>query len=352
MDFKKIRFYIFAVLLLSVSLALVYILRVFAYPIFWAAVIAALAHPLYKKLQRRLKSNNLSTAITLIIVTIVILLPLSIIGTLMVTESLGLYETFVDNKGNIGNSAQQLVTALAHNPYLQRLDINDQIIADKIKEASTEIGKFIFTTVTSFTQDSFKFLLMFIIMLYTLFFFVRDGEFFLKKIMHLAPLGDKYEKILYDKFTSTARATIKGTIIVGIIQGVLGGIMFFIAGIQGVLIWGIAMAVLSIIPGPGAAIIWLPAAIILFILGFVWQPIFIILVGTLVIGTIDNVLRPALVGKDIQMPELLIFFSTLGGIVVFGASGFMIGPIIAAFFVALWQMYEHYYRNELNHNNG
>jgi predicted PurR-regulated permease PerM len=350
MDFNKVRNYLFIFLLVGITAAFFLLLKVFAYPIFWAAVIAALAHPLYKKIRGAVKNPSLSSAITLTLITFAILIPLIFIGTFVVKESLSLYALFIDNKGNISNSAQEFIGAIQNNYYVQKFDIDQTIITQKLSELSTGIGHFIFNTASSFTQNSFEFILMFIIMLYTLFFFIRDGEFFLKKIMHLSPLGDRYEKILYDKFTSTVGATIKGTIIIGIIQGTIGGIMFAIVGIPGVLIWGIAMAVLSIIPGPGAAIIWFPAAIILLILGFIWQTIFIILVGALVIGTIDNILRPIMVGKNMQMHELLIFFSTLGGIVIFGASGFMIGPVIAAFFVSLWQMYEHYYSSELNHN--
>jgi predicted PurR-regulated permease PerM len=187
-------------------------------------------------------------------------------------------------------------------------------------------------------------------MIYTLFFFLKDGKRMLTRLMHLCPLGDVYEEMLYQRFTSTARATLKGTIIIGTIQGTLGGILFAITGIEGALIWGILMILLSLIPGIGSAIIWLPAGIIMLGLGNIWQGVTILAVGMFVISLIDNILRPALVGKDTQMHPILILFSTLGGIAFFGISGFIIGPVITALFLAVVSIYEHYYKRELQDN--
>lgn len=350
MDFKKIRFFIFAFALAAITYYFWVVIRVFAYPLFWAAVIAAISYPFYQKINTKIKRQNLSVAITIILVTIIILIPVTILGTLVLKESINLYGLINDNSSQISESLRHTLDTIKNNPYMSKLHINEDMITARITEVGQTSLRFILNSIKDFTQNSLTFVVMFILMLYALFFFLRDGEKFLKKVIHLCPLGDKYELMLYQQFTSTARATLKGTVIVGIIQGILGGIMFWIAGIPGALIWGIIMTILSILPGIGCALAWLPAAIILILLGDVWQGVMIILVGTLLIGTIDNLLRPFLVGKDIRMHELLIFFSTLGGIVVFGASGFIIGPIIASLFVALWNIYEHYYRMELNHN--
>ena len=161
---------------------------------------------------------------------------------------------------------------------------------------------------------------------------------------------DKNETLLYNKFTSTARATIRGTLLIGLIQGILGAILFSVTGIQGALIWAIIMTLTAIIPAAGSYIIWLPAGIISLIVGDIWQGVLIMVFGFLVISTIDNFLRPILVGKDTQIHPLLILFSTLGGILVFGISGFLVGPIITSFFLALWEMYAHHYRKELANN--
>jgi len=168
--------------------------------------------------------------------------------------------------------------------------------------------------------------------------------------MHLSPLGDRYETMLYERFTSTTRATLKGTLLVGLVQGSLGGIVFYLAGVQGALIWGLIMAAASIVPALGSSIVWLPAGIIALALGNVWQGLMILILGAFLISTIDNLLRPKLVGKDIQMHPLLVLFSTLGGIFWFGISGVVIGPVIAALFLAVISIYDDHYSNELGKN--
>jgi predicted PurR-regulated permease PerM len=164
--------------------------------------------------------------------------------------------------------------------------------------------------------------------------------------MHLVPLGNKYEKILYTKFTETAFSALKGTLIIGGIQGLLGGLMFAFLGIQGAAIWGIIMVFLSILP-TGPSLVWLPTAIILLINGQIWQGLTLLFFGLLVISVIDNLLRPILVGKETKLHPLLILFSTLGGIILFGFTGFIIGPILAALVVSMWNIYDDHYKDEL-----
>ncbi len=350
MDFSKVRNYLFLGLQLAVTIVFISLMRPFAYPIFWAAVIAGLSYPVFKWINKKINHENLSTAITLLLVLLIIVIPLLVIGTLMVRQSIELYLSFNPDSGQINNTIQSIASWITNNPWAQKFNINEQYLVDRLSEIGLTVTNYIFTSLKALTQNSLTFVVMFIIMFYTLFFFIRDGKKFLKKLMHLCPLGDKYEKILYDKFVSTTKATIKGSIIIGVIQGTLGGLLFYLTGIPGALIWGIIMVVASMIPGLGSFIIWFPAAFIMFVLGNYWQAITIVLVGSLLIGTIDNVLRPYLVGKDIQMHPLLILFSTLGGIFLFGPSGFIIGPIIASLFLAFWQMYDEYYHTDLNKN--
>lgn len=350
MDFTKIRNYLFLGALFIVTILFLSLLKVFAYPIFWAAIIAAISYPFYKRLKKTIKNTTLSVSLVLVIITIIVIIPLSILGTLLVKESINLYETFNNNRENVSLTLRGIFDGIIQNPYIAKLQIDEAFLTNKISEYSGTALAYIFNFLKDVTQISFEFLLMFIIMLYTLFFFIRDGELLLKKLMYICPLGDKYEVMLYERFTSTVRATLKGTVIIGVIQGTIGGILFAIAGIPGVLIWSVIMTLLSVIPGVGSSIIWAPAGIIMLLTGQIWQGVLILVAGTLLISTIDNLLRPRLVGKDIQMHELLIFFSTLGGIAVFGISGFIIGPIIASLFVSFWQIYEHYYRTELSNN--
>ena len=176
-------------------------------------------------------------------------------------------------------------------------------------------------------------------MLYTMFFFLMDGDKLLHKILYYLPLHDQDERRMLDKFTSVTRATLKGTAVIGLLQGTLAGMAFWVVGIPSSVFWGTIMAVLSIIPGIGTALVWVPAVIILAAGGNYLKAVGLCLFCALVVGSIDNLLRPVLVGKDTQMHELMIFFGTLGGIIMFGIMGMIIGPIVAALFVTIWEIY-------------
>lgn len=347
MDFVKLRNYLFLGLLLGVTVLLFYLLRPFAFPLFWAAVIAGLFYPFYRRLNQRLKNANLSSFLTLLLVTFIIIIPLMVVSLLVFNELRGLYITVTTNRSAITETLRSILTFIQNNPLLEGFNINQAQVIERFQDMSQRVVTAAFNGVSNFTQNSFQFVVQFVLMLYSLFFFLRDGESMLKKLMFVLPLGQKYEKLLYTKFTSTAKATLKGTLVVGLVQGLMGGILFAALGIPGTLILTVLMILASLIPAVGAFIIWFPVAIILLLTGSIAKGVIIIVVGTFLIGTIDNFLRPILVGKDIKMHPLIILFTTLGGIALFGISGFVIGPVVASLFLAFWEMYEQYYRKEL-----
>jgi predicted PurR-regulated permease PerM len=172
-----------------------------------------------------------------------------------------------------------------------------------------------------------------------LFYFLREGDELLNQIVHALPLGDVRERALFNKFAEVSRATIKGTLVIGMIQGALGGMMFWFLGIEGAVFWGTIMAILSLVPIVGASLVWGPAAIIMVANAEFFKATILVAVGVLLIGLVDNLLRPILVGRDTRMPDYLVLLSTLGGLTVFGMSGFIIGPVIAALFLTLWVMF-------------
>jgi predicted PurR-regulated permease PerM len=176
-------------------------------------------------------------------------------------------------------------------------------------------------------------------MLYILYFFLRDGDRLVDAVIRALPLGDRRERRLLAKFAEVSRATIKGTLIVGVVQGALGGLLFWVLGIPGPVFWGAIMTVLAVLPVVGTALVWAPAAIILLARGEIVKGVVLLAAGILVIGLVDNVLRPVLVGRDTQMPDYLVLLATLGGLGMFGMSGFVIGPVIAAFFLVVWDMF-------------
>jgi len=348
-NFNTVRSIFFFGLIVVLLIAMLYLFQPFFYPIFWAAIIAVVFKPIYNFFLRHTKTPAVSSLITIIITIVVLFLPLTIIGLIAANESASIISRastgggFIHNVQNVTNQLKGTVLGPYIEPALEKWD-------EYAINISQFIGSFIFNNIKNITENSLKFIFMLFVTFYTLFFFLKDGSRMLKKLMHLSPLGDEYETLLYEKFTSTARATLKTTIIVGTIQGTIGGLLFWLTGINGAIIWGIIMTVLSIIPGIGSFIVWLPTGIIMLALGNVWQGITIILVGTFVISIIDNFLRPPLLGKDTQMHSLIAFFSTLGGILLFGISGFVIGPVLASLFLAVMSIYDYYYTKELKHN--
>jgi predicted PurR-regulated permease PerM len=191
------------------------------------------------------------------------------------------------------------------------------------------------------------FIFQFVVLLYTMYFFLTDGPALLDGALGYVPLAASDKQHMLERFVSVTRATLKGTVLIGAAQGALAGLAFWVVGIDGAIFWGSVMTVLSIVPGIGAALVWVPAALILLVTGHVWQGVALGLFCALVVGSIDNVLRTLLVGRDTQMHELLIFFSTLGGLLLFGAMGFILGPILAALFVTIWEMFGVAFSSEL-----
>jgi len=344
------RHFIFFIFLGIVSFGFLTVLKPFFYPLFWASILASIFYPLYKKINKKLKVPNLSASITLVACFLTIVLPLVVISTLVVKEASDIYDIATNHTEDISRSIDSFLDKATHEPILMKLNIDKNLVLSRLPQTAQDITGFLLSSAKDFTQNSLVFVIMFAISFYAMFFFVRDGEKLLKEVMHLCPLGDKYEKKLYEKFTSTVNATIKGTMITGFIQGLLGYFMFAVAGVKGAAIWGVLMVIMASIPAIGCYFIWLPVAIGELIMGNINTGIAMILFGTFVIGTIDNLIRPILVGKNTQIHPLIVLFSTLGGIATFGISGFIIGPVIASLFLAFWDMYDEYYKKDLDNN--
>jgi len=336
----------FFIIMGLVTVLFLYLLKPFFFPIFWAAVIAGIFRPLYRRINGRLNRPSLSTAILFLIIVLIIFLPALIIGTLVFRESLQLYETLKPDAQNIDRNFRHIIDALANNPFADLFRINRAFLVEKTAEVVGGITNYIFVHLKELTQNTIGLIVKMAIMLYTLFFFIRDGEKFLRMAMRLSNLGMGRESFLYERFIVTARSTLKVTLIIGGIQGILGGLVFIATNVEGALIWGLLMILTAIIPVLGCSIIWAPAGVLMLLTGHIWEGVLILAVGVLLISTVDNLLRPILIGKDVEMHPLLIFLSMLGGIVLFGFSGFVIGPIITSLFLSILQMYEEFYRRE------
>jgi predicted PurR-regulated permease PerM len=236
-------------------------------------------------------------------------------------------------------STPRLEDVLGDIPLLDRLKPHREQIMAKAGALAGEFGALAVSLATEAARQTVNFFFALFVTLYAMFFFLLDGRAILQKILYYLPLPPEDENRMLDRFVSVTRATIKGTLVVGALQGALAGIAFWVSGIEGAAFWGTVMAVLSVLPGIGAALVWVPAVLYLALAGQPVAAVGLAVWCAAVVGTIDNVLRPSLVGKDTKMSDLMILLSTLGGIVLFGFTGFVIGPIIAALFVTAWDLY-------------
>lgn len=327
-------------LVLFISALFLVMIKSFLMAILLAGIFSALAHPLYRRLIQWMGGRKVAaSATTVLMIILIVLLPLSAFLGIVTTQAI-----------KVGQSAtpwvqEQLSSPVIFNDWLERLPFYDQVepyretIFQKAGEAVGAASQFLVNALQAATMGTMNFIFMVAILLYTMFFFLMDGHRLLEKILYYMPLTDDDEQRLLEKFTSVSRATIKGTAIIGIVQGGASGAAFAVVGFDSAVFWGTVMTVLSIIPGIGTALIWLPAAFLLAAQGLWIKAVGLVLFCGLVVGSVDNLLRPRLVGKDTEMHDLLILFSTLGGIAMFGIIGFILGPIIAALFVTIWEIY-------------
>ncbi|OIO18581.1 MAG: hypothetical protein COY69_03175 [Candidatus Magasanikbacteria bacterium CG_4_10_14_0_8_um_filter_32_14] len=346
-SFDKMRSIFFFGLIIILSLSVIYILKPFVYPIFWAGVIAIIFSPFYNRFLKFFKSNGASAFASVLSVFFLIFIPLTILSIMLVGKSIALYDDV--SKTSLFQNPEQVSTWLQKTPLAPYLESIKQDWTTYATQATKWVSSVLFNSIKSITQNSISFVLTLFIMFYTLYYFFKDGQKLLDWFKKISPLGSDYEVKLYSRFTSTVRATLKSTLIIGGIQGTLSGMLFWVTGIKGAFVWGVIMVLIAIIPAVGTSIVLIPAAIIMLAFGNIWQAI-VLLIGALLISVIDNFLRPPLIGKDTQMHPLLVFFSTIGGLLMFGISGFVIGPVLAALYLSVMVIYEHYYKEDLDDN--
>ena len=330
----------FVLLLIVATIAFVWIIRDLLEAVFWAALLASVFHPLHRRLTARLNGRrSLSAFLVLLTIVLMVILPLFLVGLAVTRESLTLYQRVTTGEVDLHAPVQWSSQAWPIvNDLLARAGVEASRISDWLSSAAVTVSRFIAERALTIGQNALSTIVQFFLMIYLVFFFLRDGTSLLDRLVEAIPLGDRRERRLFRKFGEVARATLKGTVVVAIVQGSLGGIALAAVGITGAVFWGVVMTVVSIFPAVGTSIVWLPAAGWLFATGSTVKAVILIVIGVF-IGFVDNLLRPILVGRDTRMPDYLILLSTLGGITAFGLSGFVIGPILAAMCVAGWDMF-------------
>ena len=333
----------FLLLLGLVTLAFFWILLPFSGAVFWGVVLAIVFAPLHARLLAEVGERpNVAALITLMLIVLMVILPVTLIAAALVDQAIGLYAMVSAGQLDFNAMARR---ALAGLPAwaTSLVDRYESTIVDTLQDKLTagiaQASQLAARYAVNFGSSALNFLVSMTVMLYLLFFLFRDGRTIAARIKRAVPLSSRYKKPLFDNFVTVIRATVKGNVLVAIAQGALGGLIFWFLGVPGPVLWGVVMAFLSLLPAVGAAIIWGPVAAYFLFTGSVWQGAVLALYGVLVIGLVDNLLRPILVGKDTKLPDYLVLLSTIGGMALFGLNGFVIGPVIAALFIAAWGLF-------------
>ena len=330
------------VLLLLLFISAVFLAMVwpFLMTIIMAGIFSALTRPLYRWLKRRFGGRSaLAAAVTLLLIVFGVLLPLAGLIGAVTGEAIKVGETVKPWVQKQLRQPAEFSELLEKIPFYDRILPYKETIMLKAGELVGRFSSFLINSLSSVTVMTAQFIFLLFIFLYTMFFFLVDGDRILSWVMRYLPLKSEDGERMLDRFTSVTRATLKGVAVIGILQGTLTGAAFAVIGIPSAIFWGTVTAVMSLVPGIGTAIVWLPASIILASSGHYGQAIGLFVFCTLVVGGLDNFLRPRLVGQDTRMHELMILFGTLGGTMMFGVAGIIIGPIVSALVVTVWEIY-------------
>ncbi len=325
------------------SLAMLWVTWPFLGAVLWGVIAAIMFAPINDRLVMKMPTRkNLAATLTLLLVIAVVIIPFFAIGGLLIDEALRTYNQLQTREIDFAAIFDQMRNAIPPSvaESLQKYNMGDLAsIQEKLSSVATSAVRMAAAQAVNVGQGAFGFAMAMGVMLYLTYFLLRDGRSLTRKIGDAVPLQNVRKSALFDKFTTVIRATIKGSIVVAVVQGCLGGFIFWALGIKAALLWGVVMAILSLVPAVGAAIVWVPVAIYLAIIGDYASAGILAGFGALVIGSVDNILRPILVGADTRMPDYVVLISTLGGISVMGVNGFIVGPVIAAMFIASWEIF-------------
>jgi predicted PurR-regulated permease PerM len=330
-------------LVLAVSAALGWILLPFYGTLLWSAIIALLFAPLHRRLLRRLRHRRtLAALLTVLTAVVIVVVPFSLLSATLAHEAAGFYariqsgeSTPVQDVRSVFDALPRWAVALFEHFGLADFDALQRWLNLKLEAGSG----FLAAQALSLGQVTFELVASLLVTPYLAFFLIRDGDRIVHAMRRALPLTPAHKQELLDKFSKVIRSTVRGNLVVAAVQGALGGLAFWFLGVRGALLWAVVMAFLSLLPAIGAALVWLPVAIWFIATGAVWHGVALVAWGVLVIGLVDNLLRPRLVGRATLMPDYVVMITTLGGMAVFGINGFVLGPIIAAMFFAVWHLY-------------
>ena len=323
-------------LLALITILFVSIIFNFAAPILWSIVVSIIFYPLYEKFLLMTNKKSLSSILSLILILLLVIIPsIGILG--LITNELIIFINSFDDY-SLERYVEMIPNESLINDLLAWTGLSITQLTEKADDFLLTASKVFYESVSTISANVINFFISLFLFIYLTFFFLKDGEKILQSCMDAFPMKNEDESYLLNEFQKTTRATIKGTIVVALAQGFLGYMTLLLLGVEGALIWGAVMALLSIIPAVGTILVWLPIALVLFANGQMMQASILIFSGIFIIGMIDNLLRPILIGKETKIPDYLILLTTIGGISIFGITGFIIGPIIASLFISIWSL--------------
>lgn len=336
---------VFMALVLATTAVFLWMIRYFIAPLFWAVVFAILFQPVYVRTREAVRGRAaLAAFLTTLVVILFVAIPATLLVTAVAQQGLTVYQRVVDGELNVDapiEFGQRMLPTLTS--LFERYGLDIERLRTWMESAAVTGSQWIATQALTIGQNTLTVAVLFILMLYVLFFFFRDGDLIVRGLIRALPMGDEREERLFHRFAEVARATVQGTLVVAAVQGTLGGILLAVGGIQAAVFWGVLMGILSLLPAVGPALVWLPAGIYLLASGMIVQGIIVIGGGLIIVSLADNVLRPILVGRQARMPDYLVLIATLGGLTAFGIAGFVAGPVIAALFLVMWEMFAEEY---------
>ncbi|MFP3960076.1 MAG: AI-2E family transporter [Spirochaetaceae bacterium] len=341
----------FVLILLGITVLFVFLVRRFIMPTLLAAITSALFGPLYRWVHVHVRMARVAAAVTLVIVLLVFVIPLGTFGYLAVDNLIAQLERIDENRAEVQQWVEEAVERLSWLPVIRRLDIDPWIEGRRILSSMAGLSTRLATGLGEVASGIGSFLLGAFIYLYCLYFFLKDGDRMLQTVFDKIPMRRTDKSEILSKFLSVTRATIKGTVVIGLFQGAIGGIVIGILGVPGALVWGVLLVFLAAIPNFGAVLVWLPISVGLFLQGDPVRGTLMVILGGGLVGLVDYLLRPRLIGDDIRIHEIFVLFGVLGGLVVFGVFGLIIGPIVMAVFVQLWTIYAELFRSELQYTS-
>jgi len=327
-------------LVLAISALFLGMIRQFLMPLFMAGLFSAIFSAPHHWLSERLGGRGNLAALLVVLATVVLLLaPVGLLLGIVVAQAIHVSQSVTPWVQQFLKEPTIVTSYLQNLPYYDHILPYRDVIITKAGQLVGVMSTFLIDSLSSVTKMTINAIIGSVLMLYAMFYFLNTGDALLRRILYLLPLEHDDEMLILHRFTSVTRATIKGMVIIGILQGLICGLAFALAGFQGPVFWGTVMAVLSVIPVVGPTLVWVPALVILALNGDITGVVILAVLCGGIAGNLDNVLRPRLVGKDTAMHDLFVLFGTLGGVAMFGILGLIVGPIIAALFITIWEIY-------------